>query len=140
MSKYGDIVKITDYARLTINPLRKLKFEQKVKPNPAKQEITLQLGDPSVFGNFPPAREMIDALKKSVELDTYLYNPAIGRSDAREAVAAYSQHHGNITANDVILTSGCGHALEMCILTLVSVGENLLIPRPCYKLIMTNVM
>lgn len=133
MSKSADIVKISNYARLSVNPLRKLKFEQNIKCNPEKQVITLQLGDPSIFGNFPPAREMIAALTNSVELDKYLYNPAAGRADACAAVAKYSKHHGNISPNDVILTSGCGHALEMCILTLVSVGENILIPRPCYK-------
>jgi tyrosine aminotransferase len=133
MSKCREVIKISDYARMSINPLRKLKFEQKVKPNPNKAEITLQLGDPSIFGNFPPAKETIEAFKKSVELDKYLYNPGQGRLDAREAVAEYSKHHGQITADDVILTSGCGHALEMCILTLVSAGENLLIPRPSYK-------
>lgn len=54
--KSYDLVRISDYARFSINPLRKLKFEQKVKSNPAKKEITLQLGDPSIFGNFPPAK------------------------------------------------------------------------------------
>ncbi|XP_037029543.1 tyrosine aminotransferase-like [Bradysia coprophila] len=133
MSKSSEIVKISNYARLSINPLRKLKFEQNIRLNPEKQVITLQLGDPSIFGNFPPAREMIEALKKSVELDKYPYNPSEGRPDACAAVADYSKHHGNISANDVILTSGCGHAVEMCILTVVSAGENILIPRPCYN-------
>lgn len=130
----SNIIKISDYARLSISPLRKLKFEQTVKSNPHKEEITLQLGDPSIFGNFPPARELIEALKKSVERDTFLYNPGPGRQDAREAVADYSKHRGSdITADDIILTSGCNHALEMTMLTLVSPGDNLLVPRPCYK-------
>lgn len=77
--------------------------------------------------------ESIEAFKKSVELDKYCYNAGWGRQDAREAVVEYSHLHGNLTADDVVLTSGCGHAMEMCILTLVSPGENLLIPRPCYK-------
>lgn len=132
--KNSEIIKISDYARLSVSQLRKLKFEQTVTSNPLKSEITLQLGDPSVFGNFPPARELIEAFKKSVELDTFLYNPGPGRKDAREAVAEYSKHRGSkITADDIILTSGCNHALEMTMLTLVSPGENLLVPRPCYK-------
>lgn len=152
--KNYELVRISDYARLTSNSLREVKFDLKMKSNPAKQEITFQLGDPSIFGNFPPAKgdeiffatsllknikemfiylETIDALKNSVELDKYCYNAAWGRQDAREAVVEYSQHHGNLTADDVVLTSGCSHAIEMCILTLVSPGENLLIPRPCYE-------
>ena len=113
--------------------MRKLKFEQDVQPNPDIEPITLQLGDPTVFGNFPPAKECIEAFKNSVDLDVSNYNVAYGRVDAREAVAGYCAHHGNVVADDVILTSGSGHALEMCIMTLVAPGENLLIPRPCYN-------
>lgn len=126
-------IKVSDYARLSINPLRKLKFEQKVESNPSKKVITLQLGDPTIFGNFPPPVEVLTALKNSVDKDTFPYNVGHGKLEAREAVAAYSQHMGKVTADDIVLTSGCGHAIEMCILTLVAPGENLLIPRPCYK-------
>lgn len=126
-------MKLTDYARLSVNPLRKIQFDRKIAPNPEKSTITLQLGDPTIFGNFPPAKETVIALKKAVELDTFLYNPAHGKLQALEAVAEYSKHRGNVTADDVILTCGCGHAFEMCILSLASPGENLLIPRPCFS-------
>lgn len=133
MSNSWDVIKISDYARLSINPLRKLKFETKVEPNPNKSVITLQLGDPSIFGNFPPPKELLEAFKKAIDHDTYLYNGGVGRVEARQAVAEYSKHQGSVTADDVVLASGCGHALEMCIMTLVTPGENLLIPRPCYN-------
>lgn len=125
-------IKVTDYALLSLNPLRKLKFDQTVKPNPDKKEITLQLGDPTIFGNFPPANETVEAFKKAVTLDTFLYNNGPGKLEAREAVVEYSGLSG-ITSDDVILTSGCNHALEMSILAIVAPGENLLIPRPCYN-------
>lgn len=99
-------IEITEYARLSVNPLRKLTFEQKVQPNPGKKTITLQLGDPTAFGNFPPPKKLVEAFRKAVETDTFLYNPNAGRLDAREAVAKYSQSRGNITADDIILTSG----------------------------------
>lgn len=129
---WGEL-KVTDFGRLSINPLRKLKFEQTVEPNPEKTAITLQLGDPTIFGNFPPPKELRDALREAVESDVFNYNIAHGGIKAREAVAEYSQHLGKVTADDVILASGCGHALELSILTLVGIGENLLIPRPCYN-------
>lgn len=100
------VIEITEYARLSVNPLRKLTFEQKVSPNANKKTITLQLGDPTAFGNFPPPKELVEAFKKAVEADTFLYNPNAGRFDAREAVAKYSQNRGNITADDIVLTSG----------------------------------
>lgn len=125
-------IEITDYARLSVNPLRKLKFDQAVEPNPDKRPITFQLGDPTVFGNFPPARETLDALRKAFETDKFPYNPGHGKLEAREAVAETSPDP-TVTADDVILTSGCAHAIEMCVLSLVKRGENLLIPRPCYS-------
>lgn len=125
-------LEITDYAKFSINPLRKLKFAQKVEPNPSKTPITLQLGDPSVFGNFPPARETVDAFKRAINLDSFLYNPGPGRIEARRAVAEYSRQRGPIDPDDVILSSGCNHALEMCMLTLAAPGENILVPRPCF--------
>lgn len=38
---------------------------------------------------------------------------------------------------DVILTSGCSHALEMCILVLADTGQNILIPRPGFSIYRT---
>lgn len=123
----------TDYARLSVNTLRKLTFNQKVSANPDKKSIQLQLGDPTIFGNFLPSKESVDALRNAVDNDTFLYNPGHGRLEAREAVAEYAQHMGKVTSDDIVLTSGCGHAIEMCILSLAAPGDNVLIPRPCFS-------
>lgn len=133
MSEGWNVIGISEYASKSINPLRKMKFEQTVEPNPSKSVITLQIGDPTVFGNFPPAKECLEAIKKSVDLDTFPYHVGHGKLEARQAVAEYSKHQGNVTADDVVLTSGCSNAIEMCVLSLVSPGETLLIPRPCYN-------
>lgn len=50
MSQNIKKIPISNYARLSINPLRKITQEQKIDPNPAKKSITLQLGDPTIFG------------------------------------------------------------------------------------------
>lgn len=131
MSKGWKTIEMSDYARLSVNPLRKLNFDRSVTSNPEKDVITLQLGDPSVFGNFPPASEVLEAIKEAVDLDSFCYNEGPGRLEAREAIAEY--YGGIVSPDDIVLSSGCGHALEMCILTLVAPGENLLIPRPCYS-------
>lgn len=38
---------------------------------------------------------------------------------------------------DIILTSGCSHALEMCINVLANPGDNILIPQPGFSLYIT---
>ena len=60
---------------------------------------------------------------------------------SREAVAEYvNENYKNstvyeenqpITINDVILTSGCSMALEMCFRVLANPGDNILFPKPC---------
>lgn len=37
----------------------------------------------------------------------------------------------------MILTSGCSHALEMCVEGLANPGDNILIPRPGFSLYVT---
>jgi tyrosine aminotransferase len=40
-------------------------------------------------------------------------------------------------AKDIILTSGCSHALEMCINVMANAGENILLPQPGFSLYVT---
>lgn len=93
----------------------------------------MQAGDPTAFGNFKPHAEWIKALSDAAHEDTFSYDPSPGRLEARQAVANYSQHLGKVDADDVILTSGCSMAIEICILALVNPGENILIPRPAWN-------
>lgn len=59
MSQNFKKINISNYARLSINPLRKITQEQKIEPNPAKKSITLQLGDPTIFGYMALTQEFI---------------------------------------------------------------------------------
>lgn len=74
-------------------------------------------------------------------LDSYKWNgygPSGGHPDARKAVAEYvSPHQGYVTPNDIILTSGCSSALDMCLTALGSSGDNILCPRPGFSIYST---
>lgn len=63
--------------------------------------------------NFPPPVQLINALNNSLHKDKFPYNISFGKFEARAAVAEYSNHQGVVSADDIILTSGCSHALEM---------------------------
>lgn len=53
------------------------------------------------------------------------------------AVAKYSAHQGEVSPDDVILTSGCSHAIEMVITAIADSGQNVLIPRPGFSIYQT---
>ena len=126
-------IKTAEFARITLNPLRLMSENQKILPNPDKDVITLQMGDPTVFGNFKRSEQSVDAIRKALEKDKFSYNCSVGSKEARQAVAEYCRNQGNVTAEDVILTSGCSAALEMCFVTLAEPGDNILTPRPCFN-------
>jgi tyrosine aminotransferase len=92
-------------------------------------------GDPTVFGNFPMAKESVQALNEALYKDNFAYTVSAGMKSARQAVAEYvnKNNDDNVSFDDVILTGGCSTALEMCFRALANPGENILIPRPAWN-------
>lgn len=126
---------MTHFAKHTENPLRKIWEGQKVFPNPRKESIVLQIGDPTVFGNFPFAEESVNAIREALDRDIFAYTVSAGTKSARQAVVDYVKQNNNdsITVDDVILTSGCSAALEISFRALANPGENILVPRPAWN-------
>lgn len=52
-------------------------------------------------------------------------------------MAKYSAHQGNVTPDDVILSSGCSHAIELVITAIAETGQNVLVPRPGFSIYQT---
>ena len=113
-------VACSDVAKNTSNPIRKIVDRMSAPPNPDKPRISLSIGDPTVFGNFACPEHFHDELRRvSVELKSNGYQPAVGDLKAREAIAAARSVEGApLTAADIILASGCSHAIERCFGTL----------------------
>lgn len=81
---------------------------------------------------------MLQAVRESIEwTKSRSYGAAMGHMDARQAVAEYSAHQGPIEPEDVILCSGCSHAIEMVIAVLADSGQNILVPRPGFMIYKT---
>merc|ERR1719507_101357 len=108
-------------------------------PNPEKKMISLALGDPTVYKNLNPAPEVVEAVRDSLIGGLRNgYGPSTGFVDARQAVADYvSVPGGQVTADDVILCSGCSCALDIAISTMADEGKNILVPRPGFPLYTT---
>ncbi|CAH2066998.1 unnamed protein product, partial [Iphiclides podalirius] len=131
-------VRASTLARNTHNLIRSIVENLQVEPNPSKPFIALSVGDPTTFGNLNPPEQVIQAVRESVELHTSRgYGPAKGHQEAREAVVEYSAHQGDITPEDVILCSGCSHAIELVISVLADSGQNIIVPRPGFMIYKT---
>ncbi|EAA06243.4 tyrosine aminotransferase [Anopheles arabiensis] len=131
-------VAISEFARLTHNPIRAIVEGLNIQPNPSKPLIALSIGDPTTFGNLKPSQETVDAVRQALEDGSGNgYAPANGHLEAREAVARYVQHQGPVTAADVILCSGCSSALDLCISVLGGPGRNILVPKPGFSIYRT---
>ncbi|CAL8374387.1 unnamed protein product [Arctogadus glacialis] len=132
-------VRPSEMANKTCNPIRDIVDGMKLTPNPKKAMIALSIGDPTVFGNLPTDACVLKALKDAVESARYNgYAPSIGYQKSREAVANfYNSSLAPLEAKDVVLTSGCSQAIELCISVLSNPGDNILIPCPGFSLYKT---
>ncbi|CAB3230886.1 unnamed protein product [Arctia plantaginis] len=131
-------VRASTLARNTHNLIRDIVENLQVEPNPNKPLIALSVGDPTTFGNLNPPEQVIQAVRDSVEwLSSRSYGPAKGHLEARQAVAQYSAHQGPISPDDVILCSGCSHAIELAITVIADSGQNILVPRPGFMIYKT---
>lgn len=135
-SAWTKVPKTSIVSKRTLNPIRAIVDNLKVKPNPDKEFISLALGDPTTFGNFNIDKSCVDAVQS--QLLSYKangYPPSIGTESARKAVAAkYTNAAAPLTAIDVVIASGCSDALNLCIGAIADEGDNILIPCPGFSL------
>ena len=122
------------------NPIRDIVDQLDLdKINKSKPMIPLSIGDPTNFGNLDTDRSISAALLGAVHSSTYNgYPPSDGYVESRRAVAErYSTLANPLKADDVSLTSGCSHALQICIEVLCNPGDTLLLPNPAFPLYQT---
>jgi len=123
-----------------VNPIRDVLDQIDLSNiNPDKPLIALSIGDPTAFPNMPTHDSVSNAVVK--QLNTKLnngYGPADGQEDAKAAVAELlSRENYPLAQTDVVLTSGCSHALQMSIEVLCNPGSTLLYPCPGFPLYAT---
>ncbi|KAJ2727010.1 hypothetical protein GGI07_000127 [Coemansia sp. Benny D115] len=133
------VVASSDVSRRTFNPIRDVlsrPVQALSTPKSTKDLISLSIGDPTVFGNFKTHPVVVEAVEEAVKSYSFNgYPPSVGVPKARQAVAdKYSHPLAPLTADDVVMTSGCSGAVEMAISVLCSQGQNILLPRPGFCL------
>lgn len=71
----------------------------------------------------------------AIEDDTaHQYGPVLGLPDLRNEIASQwnAHYHGDITSNDVAISSGCNQAFTSVMSTLCAAGDEIILPSPWY--------
>lgn len=137
----GCLIKVSSKACTTSNPIRNIVDVMKLEANPSKPVLSLALGDPTVFGNMDAPSFVTEALINVIQINPKAngYAPQIGSPLARQAISNYytKQYGLKLSEQDVVITSGCSGALQMCIEVLCSPGDSILLPQPGFSLYKT---
>ena len=92
--------------------------------------IPLEVGEP----DFPTAPEVCEAAISSIRSGETFYSPSLGTDALREKISgALNSRYGlNLTAGNVLVTSGSSPALLLAMMCLVNPGDEVVITSPHY--------
>ena len=83
-------IESSEYAKNTLNPIRRLIEQMNLQPNPNKPMIALSIGDPTILSDMEKPEIIKDIISKCVqEKHNDSYTPSFGTEKAREAIAKY---------------------------------------------------
>jgi len=100
--------------------------------------LKLNTGNPARFGfNMPDSLRnvLIDNIDEAVA-----YSDVKGMIEARKAILKYALNKGfkDINEDDIFLTNGVSEASSIVSSALLSIGDEILLPTPCYSLWSNN--
>ncbi len=89
------------------------------------------LGNPAMD---PPEVFTKVLLEKAADHHMHRYMPNAGYPETREKVAAYitSEQKTAVSANDIVMTSGAGGALNTVLKTIINPGDKIIASIPCF--------
>ncbi|WVZ90754.1 hypothetical protein U9M48_037025 [Paspalum notatum var. saurae] len=99
--------------------------------------VPLASGDPTPFPCFRTSAAAEQAVTAAVASGKHNgYPSATGVAEACSAVATYLSRYlpYELSADDIVLTAGCNHGIEIMMAVLATPGSNVLLPRPGYPL------
>lgn len=96
--------------------------------------IHLEVGEP----DFDMPKSAIDAAQNALNEGLTHYTHSLGMPELRQAVADlyFREHNVNVTANQIVLTSGSSQAILIAIMLLCNAGDEIIISNPgyaCYR-------
>jgi tyrosine/nicotianamine family aminotransferase len=126
-------VKVTERVRTIEYAIRDVIPFAKQVAKTGKKIYYLNIGDPNAF-DFDTPPHIKNALIKAVEEKANAYSPSEGLPELREAIAQKEARVNGveISAEDIIVTSGISEGILMVMAALVNSGDEILVPGPTY--------
>lgn len=110
------------------SPIRKLVPLAREAEKRGVKVIRLNIGQPDL----PTPQEGLDALK-TIDRKVLEYSPSEGLLSLREKLADYYHRFNiNVTANDIIVTTGGSEAVLFAFMACLDPGDEIIIPEPAY--------
>ena len=110
------------------SPIRKLAPLAAAAKKRGTEVYHLNIGQPDL----PTPRVGLDALKQ-IDRNILEYSPSQGYLSYREKlVSYYAKYNINVTADDIIITSGGSEAVLFAFLSCLNPGDEIIVPEPAY--------
>ncbi|CAK7322719.1 unnamed protein product [Dovyalis caffra] len=112
-------------------------LKENISEDDHRPAISLGLGDPSCFNCFRTTTVAEDAIVEAVRSAKFnSYAPTGGIFIARRAIAEYLSNDlpYQLSPDDVYVTVGCKHAMEVMVKVLARSEANILLPSPGYRI------
>ena len=110
------------------SPIRKLAPLADAAKQRGVHVFHLNIGQPDL----PTPQVAIDAIK-NIDRKILEYSPSAGyRSYREKLVGYYAKFNINLTANDIIITSGGSEAVLFSFLACLNPGDEIIVPEPAY--------
>jgi aspartate aminotransferase len=110
------------------SPIRKLAPLAAAAKKRGTKVYHLNIGQPDL----PTPQVALDALKK-IDRSILEYSPSQGYLEYREKlVGYYAKYNINVTADDIIITSGGSEAVLFAFMSCLNPGDEIIVPEPAY--------
>jgi alanine-synthesizing transaminase len=126
-------VKITERARTIEYAIRDVAVYARQVAKTGKKMFYLNIGDPVAF-DFDTPTHVKQALIKAVEEGQNGYSTSEGLPELRQAISDKEKRVNmvDVSAENVIITSGISEGIQMLMAALVNTGDEILLPGPTY--------
>ncbi|MGQ9551135.1 MAG: aminotransferase class I/II-fold pyridoxal phosphate-dependent enzyme [Candidatus Bathycorpusculaceae bacterium] len=126
-------MRVTERARMIEYAIRDVIVHAKQVAKTGRKIYYLNIGDPVAFDFDTPAH-VKEALIKAVKEKANSYSPSEGLPELRQAISEKEKRLNgvDISADDVVVTSGISEGIQMVMAALVDAGDEILLPGPTY--------